>query len=281
MVALNKIGVVGAGAMGRNIALFFAQTGHQVQLFDVSPEAVTSALDAVAQTLGRAVEKQRVSANAAEATKERLHAAKTLDDFADCDLVIEAIVEDLEIKQKLFAQLEAVCAHDCLLATNTSSLSITTIFAKLSHQERALGLHFFNPAHIMKLVEVITAPPVSAIRCDDLVTHLQAIGKTAIKAKDSPGFVVNRCARPFYGEALAILEEGDFTAHEIDAAMRAKGFRMGPFELIDLVGADINLAASETMFNAFGQHPRYFVFDRLKQQVKRGDLGKKKRDVAS
>lgn len=275
MVALNKIGVMGAGAMGRNIALFFAQTGHQVQLFDVSPEAVTSALDAVAQTLSRAVEKQRISADDAEATKARLHAAQSLDAFADSDLVIEAIVEKLEIKQRLFAQLEAVCPRDCLLATNTSSLSITDIFAQLNHQERALGLHFFNPAHIMKLVEVITAPPVSEIRCDGLVTHLNAIGKTAIKAKDSPGFIVNRCARPFYGEALAILQEGDFTAHQIDAAVRAQGFRMGPFELIDLVGADINLAASETMHNAFGGHPRYYVFDRLKQQVEAGALGRK------
>lgn len=275
MVELNKIGVVGAGVMGRNIALFFAQSGHQVQLFDVNHDAVTSALDAVGQTLARAVDKGRVSADDAAATKARLDAASELADLAECDLVIEAIVERLDIKQQLFAQLEEVCGAETLLATNTSSLSVADIFANLTHKDRALGLHFFNPAHIMKLVEVITAPPVSQIRCDDLVIYLNQIGKTAIKVKDSPGFIVNRCARPFYGEALAILEEGDFSAHQIDAAMRAQGFRMGPFELIDLVGADINLAASETMAKAFDYNPRYYVFDRLQRQVDEGALGRK------
>jgi 3-hydroxybutyryl-CoA dehydrogenase len=275
MAELNKIGIVGAGAMGRNIALFFAQTDHQVQLFDVNQDAVTSALDAVRNSLGRAVEKQRVSAAEADATIGRLHAANDLGELADCDVVIEAIVEKLEIKQSLFAQLESICGPETVLATNTSSLSVADIFAKLDRKDRALGLHFFNPAHIMKLVEVITAPPVSQIRCDDLVIHLNQIGKTAIKVKDSPGFIVNRCARPFYGEALAILEEGMFSAHQVDAAVRQAGFRMGPFELIDLVGADINLAASETMAKAFNHHPRYYVFDRLKQQVAQGRLGRK------
>lgn len=275
MVELNKIGVVGAGAMGRNIALFFAQTGHQVRLFDVSEEAVTSALAAVDQTLARAVSKQRINAQQAEATKARLVAATHLPALATCDLVIEAIVEKLDIKQNLFAQLEEICSPETVLATNTSSLNIVDIFAGLAHKERALGLHFFNPAHIMKLVEVITAPPVSQIRCDDLVTHLNQIGKTAIKVNDHPGFIVNRCARPFYGEALAILEEGAFSPHQIDAAMRATGFKMGPFELIDLVGADINLAASQTMAKAFHHHPRYYVFDRLKMQVEQGHLGRK------
>lgn len=275
MAELNEIGVVGAGVMGRNIALFFAQSGHQVQLFDVNQDAVNSALGAVDQTLTRAVDKGRVSADDAGATKARLNAASELAGLADCDLVIEAIVERLDIKQKLFAQLEAVCGTETLLATNTSSLSVADIFANLFHKDRALGLHFFNPAHIMKLVEVITAPPVSQIRCDDLVIYLNQIGKTAIKVKDSPGFIVNRCARPFYGEALAILEEGKFLAHQIDAAMRAQGFRMGPFELIDLVGADINLAASKTMAEAFDHHPRYYVFDQLKQQVAKGHLGRK------
>jgi 3-hydroxybutyryl-CoA dehydrogenase len=188
--------------------------------------------------------------------------------------VIEAIAERLEAKRALFAALEGAVGSDAVLATNTSSLSVAAMARGRAHPGRVLGLHFFNPAPAMRLVELI-APPGCVARAVDLARRtVEATGKTVIASPDRPGFIVNRCARPFYGEALALLEEGR-TASEVDAAIQMAGYRIGPFALIDLIGADINLAATESLSAAMGGHPRYHVFDALRTQVARGNLGRK------
>jgi 3-hydroxybutyryl-CoA dehydrogenase len=194
--------------------------------------------------------------------------------MGNADLVIEAIVEQAGPKRALFAALEAVVAPDTVLATNTSSLSIATLAAGLKHPERVLGLHFFNPAPAQRLVELVghahTAPAALALAR----ATAELAGKTVVEAPDRPGFIVNRCARPFYGEALALLEEGR-TTDEIDAAVLAGGYRIGPFALIDMIGADIHLAATRAVWSAMGRHPRYHVFQSLEDQVARGALGRK------
>ena len=194
--------------------------------------------------------------------------------MAPADLVIEAVAERLEVKQALFRALEEVVAPDAVLATNTSSLSVAAVAAGLRHPGRVLGLHFFNPAPAMKLVELVAAPGTAEAALHLARQVTEAAGKTVIACPDRPGFVVNRCARPFYGEALALLEEGR-TAGEIDAAMTAAGYRIGPFGLIDLIGADVHLAATEGVWRGMAEHPRYRVFDALKAAVAAGRLGRK------
>ena len=189
-------------------------------------------------------------------------------------MVIEAIVEHLPAKQALFATLERAVPRATVLASNTSSLSISNIFAGLAAPERGLGLHFFNPPAAMRLVELITPPGTAAVAATLARTVTEAAGKTVITAPDRPGFIVNRCARPFYAEALALLDHGH-TAAQIDAAMRAEGYPLGPFALIDLIGADINLAATRSLSQAMQGHPRYHVFPALVAQVASGDLGRK------
>jgi 3-hydroxybutyryl-CoA dehydrogenase len=189
-------------------------------------------------------------------------------------LVIEAVIERLDVKASLLHALEAVVAPDTVLATNTSSLSVASVATGLTHPGRVLGLHFFNPAPVMRLVELI-APPGTDPDATALARRVcEGAGKVVIDAPDRPGFIVNRCARPYYGEALALLAEGR-SAGEIDAAMVAAGYRLGPFSLIDLIGADINLAATEGLSTAMDGHPRYHVFEALRAQVARGDLGRK------
>ena len=189
-------------------------------------------------------------------------------------MVIEAIAENIAAKQALFAGLEAVLAPDAVLATNTSSLSVAAIASGLKHPDRLLGLHFFNPAPAMRLVELVAAPATSVVALALARDLTEAAGKQVVTCADRPGFIVNRCARPFYGEALAMLEEG-VRPQAVDAAMRAAGYRLGPFALIDLIGADINLAASEGLATAMANHPRYHVFQALRDQVQRGNLGRK------
>ena len=266
------IGVVGLGTMGLGIAQVFAAAGHQVRATDSMDPARASAPARMRAALEPRVAKGALTAEAMAATLANLHIGD-LASLAPCDMVIEAILETLPAKQSLFAQLEAILAPTAILATNTSSLSVSQIACTLGHPERLLGLHFFNPAPAMKLVELIphaaTAP--AALTLARQIT--ESAGKTVIDGPDRPGFIVNRCARPFYGEALALLEEGR-TPSDIDAAMLAAGYRIGPLSLIDLIGADINLAATEGLHHAM-PHPRYHVFDALKAQVASGHLGRK------
>ena len=268
------IGVAGLGTMGLGIAQVFAQAGFDVLATDANSQARASAHARLRAALEPRVAKGVITEAARDDALAHLGIVDNLEALAPADLVIEAIIETLEAKRTLFATLESVVARDAVLATNTSSLSVGAIAAGLRNPERMVGLHFFNPAPAMKLVELIGHGGTSAealVRARSVTEHA---GKTVIACADRPGFIVNRCARPFYGEALALFEEGR-TPGEIDASMLAAGYRIGPFSLIDLIGADINLAATEGLSHGMGGHPRYHVFDTLRAQAASGALGRK------
>lgn len=276
-----RIGVLGAGAMGTGIAQVAAVAGHPVVLGDANAPAVAKARETVRRALAREVEKGRMDGPAAEAATARIIGAPLeegarLHAFAECDLVIEAIVEDLAVKQDAFARLEQATPPGAILATNTSSLSVTAIAGRLARPGRVVGMHFFNPVPLMPLVEVIPGlatdeDVTSAVR--DLAA---AWGKVPVIAKDTPGFIVNRVARPFYGEALRIHEEGLASPATIDWAMREiGGFRMGPFELMDLIGNDVNFAVTQSVFTAMFHDPRYRPSITQQRQVEAGRLGRK------
>ena len=274
MTARPTIGVVGLGTMGLGIAQVYAQAGFSVIATDAHQPARDSARDLLAQALHSRVTAGKLTEADRDATLSRLTVAEDLAALTPCGLIIEAIVEKLEAKQALFAALEPLIAPDAILASNTSSLPIHAIAQGLQHPDRTLALHFFNPPPAMKLVELAPhagTSPTTIARAKDWT---EAAGKTVILCPDRPGFIVNRCARPYYGEALAMLSQGR-SAAEIDAAMTAAGYRLGPFALIDLIGADINLAATEGMHAAMGSHPRYLPFPALKAQVASGTLGRK------
>ena len=268
------IGVVGLGTMGLGIAQVFAQAGFSVLATDATDEVRNTAASRLSGALEARVAAGKLTGADRDAALERVQVLGSVSGLAEAGLVIEAIAERLEAKRGLFATLETVLRADAVLATNTSSLSVAAMALGLAHPGRVLGLHFFNPAPAMRLVELIAPPGCDAAAVDLARRTVEATGKTVIPCPDRPGFIVNRCARPFYGEALALLEEGR-AATEIDAAMLTAGYRIGPFALIDLIGADINLAATEGLSAAMGGHPRYHVFAALRAQVARGDLGRK------
>lgn len=268
------IGVAGLGAMGLGIAEAFAQAGHPVLATDSFPQALETAGSRLAEALDLKVTAGKRTKAERDEILSLVTIRASMDVFAPCALVIEAIAERLDAKQALFAVLDKIVGTDCILATNTSSLSVAAIMQGLSGVERCLGLHFFNPAPVMKLVELVVPDGVDEAAVDRTRMIVRGVGKTVIACRDTPGFIVNRCARPFYGEALALLEEGR-TASDVDAALVAAGYRLGPISLIDLVGADINLAATESVFEAMGRHPRYHVFDILRKAVADGRLGRK------
>ena len=270
------VAIVGAGAMGSGIAQVAAAAGHPVRLLDVREGAATKAIDGIRARFAKLVDKGRMTAEAAQAAGDRLSAVSQLQALADAALVIEAIVENLEAKQKLFADLEALVADDCILATNTSSISVTAIGAALRLPERLAGLHFFNPAPLMALVEII-----SGLATNKTVTHMlyataKAWGKTPVQARSTPGFIVNRVARPYYAEALRLVQEGAADYATIDAVMReAGGFRMGPFELMDMIGHDVNFAVTRSVWSAF-YHDQRFLPSLIQQElVEAGFLGRK------
>lgn len=271
---MTTIGMIGLGTMGLGIAQVYAAAGFAVIATDAHAPARDSARDRMAAALDARVTAGKLTAEARDATLARLTVVDGLAGFAPCDLVIEAIVERLEAKQGLFAGLEPIVRPDCILATNTSSIPVRDIAAGLAEPGRLLALHFFNPPTAMKLVELAPHAGTFAQSLSFAREVTEKAGKTVVECPDRPGFIVNRCARPFYGEALAMLGEGR-SASEIDAAMLAAGYRLGPLSLIDLIGADINLAATEGMFTAMGRHPRYHVFPSLAAQVAAGHLGRK------
>ena len=275
------VGVVGAGAMGRGIAQVAAAAGHRVLLSDARPEVVDRARDTIRSGLARDVAKGRVDQPRADALLARIEnvgaTTSGLGAFAECGLVIEAVAEDLGVKRELFTALEDVVARESILATNTSSLSVAAIGAATTHADRVVGMHFFNPAPLMALVEIVpamtTAPEITE-RTRALAT---AWGKTTVVATDTPGFIVNRVARPFYGEALRMLEEGIADVATIDWALReVGGFRMGPFELMDLIGNDVNLAVTTSVFEGFFYDPRYRPSLVQRRLVDAGLLGRKR-----
>ncbi|MVV52027.1 3-hydroxyacyl-CoA dehydrogenase PaaC [Pseudomonas sp. PB120] len=279
MTALNKdarIAVIGAGAMGAGIAQVAAQSGHQVLLLDNRPGAAAQAIDGIDRQLGKRVEKGKLSVEARAATITRLHAVEAIEALADCDLIIEAIVENLEVKRALFRQLEDICGEHCILASNTSSLSITSIAAQLKHPHRLLGLHFFNPAPIMALVEIVSGLASDPALAECLYDTAKAWGKKPVHTRSTPGFIVNRVARPFYAESLRLLQEGAADCPTLDALMRdAGGFAMGAFELTDLIGHDVNYAVTCSVFDAYYGDTRFLPSLIQKELVDAGRLGRK------
>lgn len=279
MTALNphaRIAVIGAGAMGAGIAQVAAQAGHPVLLLDNRPGAAAQAIDGIDRQLGKRVEKGKLSAADRTATVQRLQAVEVIDALADCELIIEAIVENLEVKRALFRQLEGICGEHCILASNTSSLSITSIAAQLDHPQRLLGLHFFNPAPVMALVEIVSGLASDPLLADCLYDTAKAWGKKPVHTRSTPGFIVNRVARPFYAESLRLLQEGAADCPTLDALMRdAGGFAMGAFELTDLIGHDVNYAVTCSVFDAYYGDTRFLPSLIQKELVEAGRFGRK------
>jgi 3-hydroxybutyryl-CoA dehydrogenase len=272
----DTIAVIGAGTMGAGIAQVAAKAGHPVLLFDAMAGAAQSGKDKTAQGLDRLVEKGKMTRDDVDALLARITVVDALNDLAPAKLVVEAIIENLEIKQDVFGKLENICGADTILASNTSSISLTAIGAKLKDSSRLVGMHFFNPAPIMKLVEVISGLTTSneVARC--VYETSRAWGKKPVHAKSTPGFIVNRVARPFYAEALRVVEEGGADVATLDDLIKQSGgFRMGPFELMDLIGHDVNYAVTTTVWSAFYHDPRFIPSLVQKELVDGGLLGRK------
>lgn len=270
------VAVIGSGAMGAGIAQVAAAAGHTVKLFDNRPEAATQAVAGLRAQFAKLADKGKISLEAANAAAGRLVVAQQLTDLSDAHLVIEAIVENLQAKQALFSALEALVSADCIFGTNTSSISVTAIGAALQTPQRLAGLHFFNPAPLMALVEIVSGLATDRAVADTLFATAAAWGKTPVHAKSTPGFIVNRVARPYYAEAMRLLTEGASDCATLDAVMReAGGFRMGPFELMDMIGHDVNFAVTRSVWNAFFNDPRFSPSLVQQELVDAGFLGKK------
>jgi len=270
------IGVIGSGTMGSGIAQLAATAKHEVKLFDANQNALQNSKQKLAKLMNRLVEKGKYAEEEASAIQKRISYVGSLNDFSDCGIVIEAIIEDLGIKSKVFAELEGIVSGDCIIASNTSSLSITSLAASVSDSNRFIGIHFFNPAPLMKLVEVIPAIQTDEKMLEETKKLIASWGKVVVQAKDTPGFIVNKVARPFYGEALRIYEEGIADPATIDWAMKGiGGFRMGPFELMDFIGNDVNYAVTESVFKAFYYDSRYKPAFAQKRLAEAGYLGRK------
>jgi 3-hydroxybutyryl-CoA dehydrogenase len=276
LAAGDIVAIVGGGVMGTGIAQVAALAGHPVRLYDHKPSNVTRALNGVTQALARLVERGRLSPAIADAARARVRGAAALSELEGAALVVEAVAESLDAKRTLFAALESIVGAGCILATNTSSISVTAIGAPLHHPERLVGMHFFNPAPVMALVEIVRGVATDRAVADRAGAIVAAWGKTPVQATSTPGFIVNRVARPFYGEALRLLLEGAGEPATIDAVLRdCGGFRMGPFELMDFVGLDINLAVTRSVFEAYCNDPRYAPSIVQQEMVNAGFLGRK------
>ena len=271
-----KIGVLGAGTMGAGIAQVAAQSGHEVVLVDVNPIQLDKAKLSLVKVLDRMIEKGTLDESGKSDLLNRLHFSTQLTDFRGSGLVIEAIVEKLEVKHAVFKEIEEIVGMECIIASDTSSLSIASIGAVLKFPSRVIGIHFFNPAPLMPLVEIIPAVQTSDETLNTAKTIIDSWGKLTVVCKDTPGFIVNRVARPFYGEALRIYEEGIADFATIDWAMtELAGFRMGPFTLMDYIGNDINYTVTETVFAAFYYDPRFKPAFTQKRHMEAGFLGRK------
>ena len=273
---ITSIGVVGAGTMGAGIAQVAILTGFRVHLYDPIEGALAGGRYRIAQSVTRAVERGHVQAEAAEEALGRLTAITRLTEMRDAQLILEAVPEELSIKQRVFAELDGVADPGAILATNTSSLSITAIAGATKHPGRVVGMHFFNPVPVMALVEVVAGQRTEPAVVEEAMQVARQLGKTPVRAKDTPGFIVNRVARHFSLEALRILGEGRIAHDQIDRAMKGSGrFRMGPFELMDLIGIDVNLAVSRSVYEAFFSDPRFRPHPIQQRMVESGLLGRK------
>jgi 3-hydroxybutyryl-CoA dehydrogenase len=276
MVDPHKIGVIGAGTMGNGIAQVCAQAGFETVLYDVAQEFIDKGMERVKSFLQRSRERGKLSAEEEQQILGRLRGALSIEALKDASLVIEAAPEKIDLKREIFRNLDSLCSPETLLGSNTSSLSVTAIAAAAKIPERVLGTHFFNPPPLMALVEIIQGDRTTDRTIEQAVDLMRRMGKTPVRAKDTPGFLVNRIARPFYNEALRILGDGGATVENIDRIMKlAGGFPMGPFELIDLIGNDINFAVTESLYTAFFQDPRFRPSPIQQKMVLAGNLGRK------
>lgn len=273
-VNIHTIGIVGAGTMGQGIAQVCATSGYTVLLYDVAGGLIQKGISNIEKSLQSSVEKNKISAGQKQGALNSIKSCESLEQLK-ADLIIEAAIENLDVKRKIFAILEKVNALDSILTTNTSSIPVTQIASALQKPERFAGLHFFNPAHIMKLVEIISGVGTADTTLSVLKAFSKKLGKISVVAKDSPGFIVNRVARQYYVEALKLLEENTGDVKTIDALMRASGFKMGPFELMDLIGVDTNFSVTSSMYNAFHQDSKFRPSRIQQQKVEAGHLGRK------
>ena len=273
---MKKVGIIGSGAMGSGIAQVFAQAGHSVVLYDTNHVALERSKANLAKTFEKLVAKEKYTEEQSAQIQGAISYNDNLDAFAEIDLMIEAIVENLEVKQTVFKQVEAIVSETCILASNTSSLSIASIASACEKPERVIGIHFFNPAPLMALVEIIPAVQTREGLAEEIKELIQSVGKLPVITKDTPGFIVNRVARPFYSESIRLLEEGVADAETIDFAMTSLGgFRMGPFELMDFIGHDVNYRVTESVFEAFFYDPRFKPSFSQKRLFEAGFYGRK------
>jgi 3-hydroxybutyryl-CoA dehydrogenase len=271
-----NVGIIGSGTMGSGIAQVAATSGCKVKLYDTNQVALNKSKVTLDKVLSRLIVKGRIDSDEKNRIQDNISYVNNLKDLADSNLTIEAIIENLDIKKKVFSELESYVSDDCIIASNTSSLSIASIAAALEKPKRCVGIHFFNPAPLMKLVEVIPAIQTSYETLEKSIDTITSWKKTVAVAKDTPGFIVNRVARPFYGEALRIYEEWIADFATIDYSLKTLGgFRMGPFELMDFIGNDVNYTVTETVFKAFYFDPRYRPAFTQKRFAEAGYLGRK------
>ncbi len=258
LLPMKKVGIIGSGTMGIGIAQVAATNGCEVFLFDVNKEQTEKSLSGLKKTLDKLSEKGKISAEKADEIHGKIVPSEQISDLKDCNLVIEAIVENADIKKKVFAELESHVSENCVIGSNTSSISITSLSADLKNPQRFIGIHFFNPAPLMPLVELIPGLLTQEDLPQEMYDLMKSWDKIPVIAKDTPGFIVNRIARPFYGEALRIVEENLATPEQVDEAMKTFGhFRMGPFELMDLIGVDVNYTVTATVYKDFFYDPKY------------------------
>jgi 3-hydroxybutyryl-CoA dehydrogenase len=271
---IKKICVAGAGTMGSGIALAAAQNNFDTVLFDVNEAGIKNARSAIEKNLSFLVSKEKITAGEKEAIVNRIFFSNNIND-CKADIIIEAIVENISIKENLYKQLAAINDELTIFASNTSSLSITEIQRNIAHPARIAGMHFFNPAQVMKLVEVVAGEFTSAQTVETVTDLCKQLNKVPVVCKDSPGFIVNRVARHYYLEAMHLVGLKYISFEDVDAIMENAGFKMGPFKLMDLIGMDINLAVSKSVYHAFNENPRFKPSVLQEEKVAAGDLGKK------
>ncbi len=269
------VGIVGSGAMGSGIAQVAAMAGEEVRLFDKSKEATSKAIQNIQGSINRLVEKDKLSPSEGVAAIGRIFICDQLDTLKDCDLIIEAVIENLSVKKEIFIELESLASASCILATNTSSLSIASIASSLQQPARCIGIHFFNPPFMMKLVEIIPAIQTETKIISKMNNLIESWGKIVVVARDTPGFIVNKVARPYYSESIRIMEEGIANIYEIDQVMTSHGFKMGPFALMDFIGHDINYRVTESVWKSFYFDSKYRPSFTQLRLLEAGFLGRK------
>lgn len=273
---IKTIGIIGSGTMGGGIALVSALNGFGTVVYDISDEILNKAKESISKGYGKLAGKNKINEAKKSEAEGNLIFTTDFNSLSSCQFIIEAAPENIEVKKEIFVKLDSITSNEAILATNTSSLSVTAISSAVKNNSRVVGMHFFNPANIMKLVEVIKGEMTSEETLNISVEVSKKLGKTPVVCKDTPAFIVNRAARPFYGEALKILGEGGLSVEEIDRIMKEEGrFAMGPFELMDLIGLDINFSVTKSVYEAFFYDPKYRPHPIQQRMVEAGMLGRK------